>query len=185
MTKFKLKWGYTFVFTFACLFLVQQGLAYQRTLKSVNIVHNEIKTTEAKTSQYSVEAKQLDEVQTADIRDTQNIQKIGNTFLNEMFAILPKLNKSDAKSTVATKNVVTAFLGATFGGDVDEGVPTFHLESNDIVYSKAADGSGLGFGTVKYQLGKEEISTTLLMHIENGKITELQTGAVKDTTGRK
>ncbi|KAA8358034.1 hypothetical protein FE407_08485 [Leuconostoc carnosum] len=185
MTKFNLKWVYAFVLTLACLFLVQQALGYQRTVKSVTIVHQEIKATKAKSSQYSVQAKQLDKVKTADIRDTQNIEKIGNTFLKEMFAILPKLNKSDAKSSVATDDVVSAFLGATFGGDVDEGVPTFHLESNDIVYSKAADGSGLGFGTVKYQLGKEETSTTLLMHIENGKITELQTGAVKDTSGRK
>lgn len=185
MTKFNLKWVYAFVLSLACLFLVQQGLTYQRTVKSVNIVHNEIKTIKAKKNHYSVQATQLDKIETADIRDTQNIQKTGNTFLKEMFAILPKLNKADAKSSVATDKVVSAFLGATFGGDVDEGVPTFYLENNDIVYSNAADGSGLGFGTVKYKLGKEETSTTLLMHIENGKITELQTGAVKDTSGRK
>jgi len=185
MTKINLKWVYAFVLILSLLFLSQQALAYQRHVKSIDLVKKEIKTTKAKSNDYRIQAQQLNKVKKADIRDTQAVEKTGNTFLNEMFALLPKLNKSDVTSSVATDKVTSAFLGATFGGDVDEGTPTFHLESNDIVYSTAADGSGLGFGTVKYQLGKTETSTTLLMHIENGKITELQTGAVKDTSGRK
>lgn len=185
MKKINAKWAYVFLLVLSLLFIIQQSLAYQRTQKSLQSVRKDIHTTQSQSKQYQNQDETLSEVTPSDIRDTKAIQNVGNTFLNDMFVLLPKLDKSNATSKVATDHVVSAFLGATFGGDVDEGTPTFQLENNDIVYSKSADGTGLGFGTVHYRLDNKETSVTLLMHIENGKITELQTGAVKDTSGRK
>lgn len=182
MAKLNLKWLYCFALVLSMMFTVQQGLDFQHSLQSVQIVKNELQSTHMQNQKYTSQAKTLDRVQTEDIRDTRDLQKIGNTFLNEMFILLPNLNNVTPKSSVATDQVASAFLGATFGGDVDEGTPSFHLESNNIVYSKSADGTGFGFGTVNYQQDQKETSITLLMHIEDGKITELQTGTVKDTS---
>lgn len=159
-------------------------MSYQR---SVNLVHAQTTTRNAAKKEalkYEQSTKQITHVSSADIRDTQKFQKVGNTFIDEMFAILPKLGQTEPKSSVAINSVVSAFLGATFGGDRDEGVPTFKLESKDFIYSKSPDGSGLGFGTIKYQLAKQKLTLTLLMHIQDDKIVSLQTGKVVDTTGK-
>jgi len=54
-----------------------------------------------------------------------------------------------------------------------------------MVYSKAPDGSGIGFGTIRYTSENKPLALTLLMHIQNNRIVELQTGQVVDTTGRE
>lgn len=184
MQKFNAKWGYLFVLVLSLLFIIQQALDVRQNFQSIQIVKKELRSTNTQSKQYLLQAKTLEHVQTEDIRDTRDLQKIGNTFLNEMFTLLPNLNNVSAKSSVATNQVVSAFLGATFGGDVDEGTPSFHLDNNDIIYSESADGTGLGFGEVNYQQGRNPRHITLLMHIKNGKIIDLQTGTVKDTSGR-
>ncbi|MFH0349232.1 hypothetical protein ACG92U_03045 [Leuconostoc citreum] len=74
-------------------------------------------------------------------------------------------------------------MGATFGGDVDEGRPVIKLVEEDMTYSKSADGTGIGFGQVTYTQSGKKQEISLLMHMQGNQITELQVGKVRDTSG--
>lgn len=181
MSSSRLIW--LFVTLFAVIFLANSVYNFYQDYQSIGIAQKQLDQKTETIKQTTKQHQTYEKVTTADIRDTSELQKVGHQFLTEMFNTLKQKDISDATSTVATKDVVSAFLGATFGGDVDEGRPKIKLTDNDLVYSKNADGTGLGFGTVTYQQDSQTVKLTLLMRIQDGKITELQTGQVKDTTG--
>jgi len=181
----KIGWPLVIAFMLVLLILLSAVINYQRSVKIVDAQTQTLKETHQLATKYQRATQNMNRIDTSDIRETQEFEKIGNTFIDEMFAVLPRLGQVAPKSNIATSNVVSAFLGATFGGDRDEGVPAFKLEHKDFVYSKSPDGSGLGFGTIKYKLDKQDLTLTLLMHIQNNKIIELQTGRVVDTTGKE
>ena len=124
-----------------------------------------------------------EQVESSDIRNTDDFQKTGHQFIVEMFDLLKKQQLNDPKSKVANDKVVSAFLGATFGGDVDEGRPVIKLVEEDMTYSKSADGTGIGFGQVTYTQSGKKQEISLLMHMQGNQITELQVGKVRDTSG--
>lgn len=181
------KWSLVIGFCFAILLLINAVIDYGQSERLVHAQHQVLKDNTSKIQKYKKQTLAIKDVNTADIRETTDFQKIGDTFLADMFKALPNTGESTPKSGVATGNVISAFIGATSGGDRDGiiGDPEFKLDNQDMVYSKAPDGSGIGFGTIRYTFENKPLALTLLMHIQNNRIVELQTGQVVDTTGRE
>lgn len=180
------KWPVIIGFVLVVLFFVNAALSYGHSIRLVKAQQQVLKDNKLKIKKYEKQTKEIKDVKSADIRDTNDFQKIGETFLVDMFKALPDTAEKVPESNVATNEVVSAFIGVTSGGDRDGivGKPEFKLDDQDFVYSKAPDGTGLGFGTIHYTFEHKKMALTLLMHIQDGKIVELQTGQVVDTTGR-
>ncbi|MFR4248937.1 MAG: hypothetical protein ACLT1L_03725 [Leuconostoc lactis] len=179
-------WPVIIGFVLVTLFFVNAALSYGHSIRLVKAQQQVLKDNQAKAKKYEKQTQDIKDVKAADIRDTNDFQKIGETFLTDMFDALPNIAEKTPQSSVATNDVISAFIGATSGGDCDEidGKPEIKLDNQDIVYSKAPDGTGIGFGTIHFTFENKPIALTLLMHIQDGKIIELQTGQVVDTTGR-
>lgn len=179
-------WPLIIGFAIAILVLINAVLGHSHSMRLLNAQQQVLKDNQAKAKKYEKQTQDIKDMKAADIRDTNDFQKIGATFLTDMFDALPNTAEKTPQSSVATNDVISAFIGATSGGDRDgiDGKPEIKLDNQDIVYSKAPDGTGIGFGTIHFTFENKPIALTLLMHIQDGKIIELQTGQVVDTTGR-
>ncbi|MCK8605724.1 hypothetical protein LNP18_06350 [Leuconostoc citreum] len=172
-----------FVTLLALMACLQTMMAINRNTKTAKIAQHTTQSTLAKVKQNEKNRSTYEQVDTVDIRDTTNFQEIGQQFINDMFKQLGQAQITHPKSAVATDKVISAFLGATFGGDVDEGRPEIKYLKDDLTYFKNADNTGVGFGTITYRQAGKEQSITVLMQIKNNKISEIQVGQVRDTSG--
>ncbi|MCK8605669.1 hypothetical protein LNP18_06075 [Leuconostoc citreum] len=162
---------------------LQMGMTINRNITLANSAQKTAQESLHRAEKNKKNRAVYEQIETADIRNTDDFKAIGQTFLQDMFKQLSKQQINDPKSSVATDKVVSAFLGATFGGDVDEGRPVIKYVTDDLVYSKSADGSGVGFGTITYTQSGHKQHITLLLQINQQKITEIQVGQVRDTSG--
>lgn len=174
---------YGFVTLLALVACLQVAKSIHQNLKTAETAQKTAKSNLARAKGNTTQNTNYGNVDTADLRDTQRFQQIGQQFIQDMFKQLAKPQMNNPKSDVANDKVVSAFLGATFGGDVDEGRPKTKYIKDDLTYSKSADGSGVGFGTITYlQAGKAQ-TITVLMQLTDKGINEIQIGQVRDTTG--
>lgn len=174
---------YGFVTLLALVACLQVARSIHQNLKTAETAQKTVKSTLAQVKDNQARQTHYDKVDTADLRDTQKFQQIGQQFIQDMFKQLSKKQIDNPKSDVANDQVVSAFLGATFGGDVDEGRPEISYIKDDIAYSKGVDGSGVGFGTITYQQSGKKQTITVLMQLTDKGINEIQVGQVRDTTG--
>lgn len=186
MTISKIKMT-TIIYVVVCLlvavFLVNAARNYHQSKQSISSVNSQLTAQQHSLKAANQQQQDYEKVTSQDIRNTSDLAELSNHFINDMFDRLQKQTISDKASQYATQNVVSAFLGSTFGGDVDEGKPSIKLIKTDIDYSKDASGAGIGFGTITYQLNQRTQTLTVLMQMQAGKINEIQTGQVKDTSG--
>ncbi|MCK8605021.1 hypothetical protein LNP18_02775 [Leuconostoc citreum] len=183
MQKRTYRMVYGFITLLALVCLIDAVATAKRNNDTIKASQTEIKQLSHQTQTNQKAAKAYEQVESSDIRNTDDFQKIGHQFIVEMFDFLKKQQINDPKSKVANDMVVSAFLGATFGGDVDEGRPVIKLLEEDMTYSKSADGTGIGFGQVSYTQSGKKQEISLLMHMQGNQITELQVGKVRDTSG--
>lgn len=174
---------YVVVLLLSLVFLVNAIIGYRQSNQNVNIANMQLKAQQSSLKAATQQQQDYETVTKQDIRNTADLQALGDRFINDMFNRLKHKTISDQASQFATKDVTSAFLGATFGGDVDEGQPSIKLEKTDLNYSKDANGLGVGFGTITYKQNNQTLTLTILMQIQDGKINQLQTGKVRDTSG--
>lgn len=186
MTISKIKMT-TIIYVVVCLlvavFLFNAVRNYHQSKQSISSVNSQLTAQQHSLKAASQQQQDYEKVTSQDIRNTSDLAELSNHFINDVFDRLQKQTISDKASQYATQNAVSAFLGSTFGGDVDEGKPSIKLIKTDIDYSKDASGAGIGFGTITYQLNQRTQTLTVLMQMQAGKINEIQTGQVKDTSG--
>ncbi|CAK1253784.1 hypothetical protein [Fructobacillus tropaeoli] len=114
--------------------------------------------------------------------NSSEAKEIGEKFFQDMFRQLHDHQSFD-QSKYATKEVCNA-ANIMPVGDRTKTYPIY-FERQDIQYSTDLTGVSHGMGTIYYNDAGDNESYDILLSIENGQVTAITLGHIKDTTGAK
>lgn len=114
--------------------------------------------------------------------ESSEAKAIGEKFFQDMFQQLHEHQSFD-QSKYATKAVCNA-ANILPVGDRTKTYPIY-FERQDIQYSTDLTGVSHGMGTIYYNDAGDNESYDVLLSIENGQVTDITLGHIKDTTGAK
>ncbi|WP_349550054.1 hypothetical protein [Leuconostoc pseudomesenteroides] len=180
-----MNWLYLVALSLSLFFVISAIQSQLRLHQSIHDNRQALEKTKQDSQAQESQLKTYQSIATNDIPNSDETKQVGETFLNEMFAIIPSPNKSKASSSVASEDVVNAFLQANFGAGNIQGTQRFDLFKNTISYTKNPDGTGYGLGTLVYQFSSQTKPQhlTVFMTIKDGRVTEIQTGQLQDEKG--
>lgn len=180
-----MNWLYIVALSLSLFFVISAIQSQLRLHQSIQDNRQALEKTKQDSQAQESQLKSYQSIATNDIPNSDEIKQVGEKFLNEMFAIIPRPNKAKAASSVASEDVVNAFLQANFGAGNLQGTQRFDLYKNTIRYTQNADGTGYGFGTLVYQFSSQTKPQhlTVFMTIKDGRVTEIQTGQLQDEKG--
>ncbi|MGR8808953.1 hypothetical protein [Leuconostoc citreum] len=180
-----MNWLYIVALSLSLFFVISAIQSQLRLHQSIQDNRQALEKTKQDSQAQESQLKTYQSIATNDIPNSDEIKQVGEKFLNDMFAIIPSPNKAKATSSVASEDVVNAFLQTNFGGGSIEGKQKFNLFKNTIRYTQNPDGTGYGFGTLVYQFSSQTKPQhlTVFMTIKDGRVTDIQTGQLQDEKG--
>ncbi|WP_349535104.1 hypothetical protein [Leuconostoc citreum] len=180
-----MNWLYVVALSLALFFVVSAIQSQLQQQQSIKDNRQALAKTKQDNQTQEATLKNYQSIETNDLPNSDDVKKVGDQFLQDMTAIIPSPNKSKAASSVASEDVVNAFLQANFGAGNIQGTQRFDRFKNTIKYTKNPDGTGYGLGTWVYQFSSQTKPQhlTIFMTIKDGRVTEIQTGQLQDEKG--